>query len=258
MDDAEGSELRPIASVDLAIFALAPTGLEVLLMRRGAEPFAGSWALPGGFVHVGEDADLEAAARRVLEAKTGVETPYLEQLQTFGNAGRDPRGWSLSIAYVALIAPDAVRLRQGANAADVAWWPLVGDSVAEPLAFDHAEILNAALARVRSKVEYTTLPVHLLPEGFTLSELQSVYERILGRRLDKSAFRKRVAEADFVEPIPGAMRRASNRPAQLYRLKQGRSTVFFIARSKIRNQEWRCPEQTWWCAGDSCGAGMYR
>jgi 8-oxo-dGTP diphosphatase len=218
---------RPIATVDLAIFALSETGLDVLLMRRGAEPFAGSWALPGGWIHADGDADLEAAACRVLRDKTGVEAPYLEQLQSFGGAARDPRGWSVSIAYVALITADRISLRQGANAVDVAWHAVEGKGVAPALAFDHAAILTAAVRRLRNKVEYTTLPVHLLPAGFTLTELQSVYERILGRRIDKSAFRKRVAEADFVEPVPGEMRRASNRPAQIYRLKPGRATIFF-------------------------------
>jgi 8-oxo-dGTP diphosphatase len=218
---------RPIASVDLVIVALSPTGLDALLMQRGEEPFAGFWALPGGFVHPDEDADLEAAARRVLRRKTGIEAPYLEQLQTFGDARRDPRGWSLSVAYVALIAADEVGLQAGANAADVAWRPIEGESVATPLAFDHSQILRSGLMRIRRKVEYSTLPTHLLPAAFTLSDLQSVYERLLGRPLDKSAFRKRIAEADFAEPIPGAMRRASNRPAQLYRLRQARSTTFF-------------------------------
>ena len=218
---------RPIASVDLAIFALSDEGLSVLLARRSTAPFAGEWALPGGWIHSDEDSDLEAAARRVLGDKTGVEAPYLEQLQTFGDALRDPRGWSLSIVYMALIAADEVTLRQGANTMDVKWWPVEAEGVAVPIAFDHPLILRSALGRLRSKVEYSTLATHLLPEGFTLGELQSVYERILGRRLDKSAFRKRVAEADFVEPIPGAMRRASNRPAQVYRLKHPRSTVLF-------------------------------
>ena len=218
---------KPIATVDLVIFALSETGLEVLLLRREAKPFAGKWALPGGWIHVEEDADLESAARRVLKDKTGVETPYLEQLQTFGGARRDPRGWSLSIAYVALIPAEEVRLRRGVNASDVTWRPVEDDALTLPLAFDHGAILRSGLLRLRNKVEYSTLPVHLLPARFTLSELQSVYERILGRRLDKSAFRKRMAEADFVEPVPGEMRRASNRPAQLYRLKQARSTAFF-------------------------------
>jgi 8-oxo-dGTP diphosphatase len=218
---------RPIVSVDLVIVALAPTGLEALLMQRAEEPFTGSWALPGGFVRLEEDADLEAAARRVLRQKTGIETPYLEQLETVGDRRRDPRGWSLSVAYVALIAADEVGLQAGANAADVAWRPIDGEAAATPLAFDHSEILRSGLRRIRNKVEYSTLPTHLLPAAFTLSDLQSVYERLLGRPLDKSAFRKRIAEADFAEPIPGAMRRASNRPAQLYRLRQARSTTFF-------------------------------
>jgi ADP-ribose pyrophosphatase YjhB (NUDIX family) len=224
---AETAYPRPIVTVDLVIFVLTETGLEVLLMQRQADPFAGQWALPGGFVHVGEDADLETAARRVLKDKTGVETPYLEQLATFGNARRDPRGWSLSVAYVALISADATASGRDAAASDAAWWPIAADNVAVPLAFDHPVIFQTALTRLRNKVEYSTLPVHLLPAGFTLGELQSVYERVLGRRLDKSAFRKRVAEADFVEPIPGEMRRASNRPAQVYRLKKARSTILF-------------------------------
>ena len=226
MDSTDDPYPRPIATVDLAIFALADTGLEVLLMQRVAEPFAGAWALPGGFIHVDEDQDLEVAAKRVLWDKTGVETPYLEQLQTVGNATRDPRGWSLSIAYVALISADASRLRPGANALDAAWSP-VDEATNLPLAFDHVETLKGALTRLRNKVEYTTLPVHLLPVCFTLGELQSVYEQILGRTLDKSAFRKRMAEADFVEALPGEMRRGSNRPAQIYRTRKGCETVFF-------------------------------
>jgi len=227
MSSSEDIHQRPVVSVDLVIFALAPDGLDVLLARRGADPFAGSWTLPGGWIHVDEDRDLEAAAKRVLSAKTGIAAPYFEQVGVFGDAARDPRGWSLSVTYMALIAQDAVSLQHGGNVTDVAWHPISGDVTAEPLAFDHAAILRAAVTRLRNKVEYTTLPVHLLPEAFTLSELQAVYERLLGRLLDKSAFRKRIAEVDFIEPLAGEMRRASNRPAQLYRLKQARSTAFF-------------------------------
>lgn len=216
--------LRPIASVDLVIFAQSEGRLDVLLTRRGNAPFAGDLALPGGFVHADADADLEAAARRVLEDKTGVETPYLEQLATFGGATRDPRGWSLSVAYMALVIADHVTLRSGAGTTEAQWFAADADMA---LAFDHRGILNAALARLRSKVEYSTLPAHLLPEAFTLGELQAAYEGILGRALEKSAFRKRIAEADFVEPIEGEMRRASNRPAQLYRLKRARHTTLF-------------------------------
>jgi 8-oxo-dGTP diphosphatase len=223
----EGTYPRPITTVDLAIFALAEEGLEVLTVQRAAEPFAGHWALPGGWIYVDQDEDLEAAARRILASKTGVQTPYLEQLQTFGTSARDPRGWTVSVAYVALLSAHDARECKRSGQTDVVWRKVDGDAVATPLAFDHADILTAALSRVRSKVEYSTLPVHLLPRAFTLGELQSVYERILGRKLDKSAFRKRVAEADFVEPMVGEMRRASNRPAQLFRIRPGQTTAFF-------------------------------
>ena len=118
-------------------------------------------------------------------------------------------------------------MKEGGNAEKVQWWPIRGLRVEPPLAFDHANILETAVNRLRSKVEYTSLPVHLLPPKFTLPDLQHVYEQILGRQIDKSAFRKRMAEADFVEPIEGERRPASNRPAQIYRIKRGLSTIFF-------------------------------
>src|SRR5262249_37215845 len=180
-----------------------------------------------GYIHTDEDADLEAAARRILRQKAGIETPYLEQLQGFGNRRRDPRGWSATFAYFALIAADGLILKEGANAEDVAWWEIAGERVDTALAFDHADILSAAVTRLRNKVEYTSLPVHLLPAKFTLPDLQRVYEQVLGRRMDKSAFRKRIAEADFLEPVPGEKRPASNRPAQVYRIKPGRTTTSF-------------------------------
>lgn len=166
----------------------------------------------------------------MLKEKTGVEAPYLEQLQTTGNRDRDPRGWSISIVYIALLSADDVAERQEAMAEDAEWRPIECDGVGLSLAFDHASLLKEALSRIRSKVEYSSLPGHLLPVRFTLSELQSVYESLLGRKLDKSAFRKRMAEADFLEPIEGEMRRASNRPAQVFRLRDTRSLVLFDRR----------------------------
>jgi 8-oxo-dGTP diphosphatase len=218
---------RPLVTVDVAILALRDDRLEVVLMKRAAEPFRGAWSLPGGYIHPQEDADLDAAAQRILREKTGIESPYVEQLQGFGNARRDPRGWSATFAYFALIASEDLVLKEGANAEKVAWWEISGDRVRTALAFDHADILAAAVTRLRNKVEYTSLPVHLLPAKFTLPDLQRVYEQILGRRMDKSAFRKRIAGADFLEPIAGEKRPASNRPAQMYRLKCGRATIFF-------------------------------
>src|SRR5271170_2836936 len=153
MNDCETDYPRPIATVDLAIFALSPQGLRALLVRRDSEPFLGAWALPGGFIHVDEDVNVEAAARRVLQSKTGVATPYLEQLQTVGDAARDPRGWSLSTVYFALLASDEIPLGEGVG--EAVWRTVEGDGVAAPLAFDHAELLRAALVRVRAKVGYS-------------------------------------------------------------------------------------------------------
>jgi ADP-ribose pyrophosphatase YjhB (NUDIX family) len=226
-DGGEPDYEHPLVTVDVVILTLRDGRLQVLLMKRGAEPFRGAWALPGGYIHPEEDLDLDAAARRILREKAGIETPYLEQLQAFGNARRDPRGWTATFAYFALIASETLVLKHGANAEEVAWWEINDGTVEPALAFDHAEILVVAVNRLRSKVEYTSLPVHLLPAKFTLPDLQRVYEKILGRRMDKSAFRKRIAEANFLEPIEGEKRPASNRPAQFYRIKEGLSTIFF-------------------------------
>src|ERR1044072_7285236 len=184
----------PLVTIDIIILTLRDEQLHVLLMRRGAEPFANWWALPGGYIHPQEDPDLDQAARRILETKTGIRTPYMEQLQAFGDAQRDPRGWTATFAYFALISSGALVLRQGANAEEVAWSQIKGKQVETPLAFDHARILAAAVSRLRSKVEYTSLPAHLLPPKFNLPDLPKRYAQILGREMDKSAFRKRMAE----------------------------------------------------------------
>ncbi len=218
---------RPLVTVDVVILTLRAGVLHTLLMKRGAEPFKGSWALIGGYIHAQEDEDLEAAARRILRGKAGIETPYVEQLRGFGDPRRDPRGWTVTFAHVALIASDHLSPKQGANAETVAWWPVEDCAVEPPLAFDHARILAEAVMRVRNKVEYTSLPIHLLPPSFTLTDLQRVYEQILGRPIEKSQFRRRIAEADFLEAVPGAFRQSSNRPAQIYRIKPGLSTIFF-------------------------------
>jgi ADP-ribose pyrophosphatase YjhB (NUDIX family) len=218
---------RPLASVDLVIFSVAGEGLQVLLVQRpeeAGEPFPGQWALPGGFVDVTHDADLRHTALRKLREKTGLRTPFLEQLGSWGSATRDPRGWSATHAYFALVPSDAP-LSPGANAADARWFAVDGQRVRQKLAFDHAEILSAALERLRSKVEYTSLPAFLLPREFTLSELQRAYEIVLGRPLEKSAFRTRVLSAGLVEPVD-KLREGPNRPARIYRLKQAGPVYF--------------------------------
>lgn len=228
----------PLTSVDLVIFTLREQALQVLLVRRGEHPCKGKWALPGGFIDIRRDADLDATALRKLREKTGVEAPYLEQLQGFGSATRDPRGWSATFAYFALIDADGVTLSHGAGSDAASWHPVDALAATIELAFDHAAILELAVQRLRSKVEYTSLPVHLLAPEFTLSDLQQVYETVLGRHVDKSAFRKRIKEGDFLEAIPGKQRHASNRPAQLYKIREGHPTVYFNRAMGAPRQEY--------------------
>lgn len=220
---------RPLTTVDVVILSVRETHLQVLLVRRPddkEEPFPGLWALPGGFIDTRRDADLAACARRKLREKTGFEAPYLEQLGSFGNATRDPRGWSATHVYFALVPSLDTELQAGGNAADVRWADVEDERVSGRLAFDHAELLRAALQRLRAKVEYTSLPVYLLPAEFTLSELQQTYELVLGRELEKKAFRTRLLAADILEPLPRT-KGGANRPAQLYRLKRRRGLHIF-------------------------------
>jgi 8-oxo-dGTP diphosphatase len=229
---------RPITTVDLVIFTVLEEALNVLLVQRPSdarEPFPGAWALPGGFVDVARDADLVACARRKLREKTGVASPYLEQLGSWGSAARDPRGWSATHAYFALMPSADVTLERGANAADVAWFAVDELPSRRKLAFDHAEILAAGLERLRSKVEYTSLPAFLLPEPFTLPQLQRAYEIVLGRAVDKSGFRTRMMAAGFLEEA-GVVESESNRPPMGYRLKDRRTPVFFPRTFSPRGQ----------------------
>lgn len=203
-------------TVDVVIFTIRSGALHVLLVRRGAAPFAGRYAIPGGFVH--EDESLDAAARRELAEETGVCDVYLEQLYTFGDPGRDPRGRVVTAAYFALIASGETPLRAGTDAAEVHWFAV--DAV-PALAFDHRKILDYALERLRNKLEYTTVGFQLLPEKFTLVQLQAVYEAILGRRLDKRNFRRKIGLLGIVRPLR-EQRRTGRKPARLYRFSAAR------------------------------------
>lgn len=226
----DASFVRPFTTVDVVIFAVREERLHVLLVQRpsdAVEPFPRVWALPGGYVDVEKDETLLACARRKLHEKTGVASPYLEQLGSWGSATRDPRGWSATHVYFALLPDAQVLLTAGANATDVAWSDV--DTVLKKraqLAFDHSEILRAAVERLRSKVEYTSLPAFLLPEPFTLPQLQRIYEIVLGRQVDKSGFRTRMLMADFLEEV-GVVESDSNRPPMGYRLKDREKAVFF-------------------------------
>jgi 8-oxo-dGTP diphosphatase len=204
-------------TVDLVIFALRERELQVLLVRRGIAPFEGHWALPGGFIRDGES--LDEAARRELREETGVSDVYLEQLYTFGEPGRDPRGRVVTTAYYALLTGDHAPLMPGSDAAAARWWP----ARARPqLAFDHDLIVDYALERLKNKLEYTTVGFQLLPKKFTLTQLQRVYETILGRELDKRNFRRKVALLGILKPLEEWVREGPSRPAQLYRFSAKR------------------------------------
>lgn len=215
----------PLLSVDIVVFSVLANKLHVLLVHRKAHPEMGKWALPGGFLDLKRDVDLHAAAARKLAEKTGVRGAYLEQLQTVGNQTRDPRGWSATVVYFSLIGIDQIRADTLAD--DAAWVP-IDDPRLKELAFDHIHLFGETLKHLRRRVEHTALPMHLLPEAFTISELKRVYELILMREVEKSAFRRRIKDADIMEPIPGEKRQASNRPAQLYRIKKGKGNYFFL------------------------------
>lgn len=205
-------------TVDVVLFAIRVGSLCVLVVRRGAAPFRGTWALPGGFVE--DDEDLAQAARRELDEETGLGelSVHVEQLATFGRPGRDPRMRVVSVAYLAL-APAAPEPRAGSDAADARWAP-VDELLAAPrtLAFDHAEILTAGLERLRAKIEYSPLASALCTEEFTVAELRRVYEVAWGVPLDPRNFHRKVTGAEGVLVPAGRLTtRRGGRPAQLYR-----------------------------------------
>ena len=208
----------PIATVGTALLTLSGGALCVGVIERERAPYAGVAALPGGYVHVPEDSTLEAAAARILREKAGLECRYLEQLGTFSGAARDPRGWSLTVAYFALV-PEADLLAAGGALR------LQPVGSLPPLAFDHGAIVDAAVVRLRGKSSYSALPAFLLPPLFTLAELHAVYQQVLGTRLDPASFRRKITDQGVVEAAE-SRRTGAHRPAELYRLRAGRALPF--------------------------------
>lgn len=201
----------PIVTVDAVIMTLIDNRLHVMLARRTHAPFEGVFALPGGFIHVDADISADHAAHRVIAEKCGIVGVYLEQLETFSGPDRDPRGWSVSIAHIALVPRD----RLPEENEDLRFFPV--EEIPD-LAFDHDRILTAALRRLRGKGAWSTLPAAFLGETFTLSEMQRAYEAVLGEKLNLSAFRRKIADLELVEET-GEMSRETRRPAALHRLR---------------------------------------
>jgi 8-oxo-dGTP diphosphatase len=206
---------HPAVTTDIVIFTLEDDELKVLLIRRAGEPFKDSWALPGGFIEIGED--LENCALRELEEETGVTGVYLEQLYTFGRPDRDPRERVITVAYYALVPIDRLSIRASSDAAEVAWFPC---KRLPALAFDHSQIIQLALERLAAKIDYSTIALKFMPKRFTIGELQRVYEAILGEPQDKRNFRKRVMAYGCIEPTGETRRNGNHRPAQLYAVKE--------------------------------------
>jgi 8-oxo-dGTP diphosphatase len=227
-----GDFARPSLAVDLVIFTVVDKDLRVLLVQRNEHPFKGRWALPGGFVRVKDDRkdqgeDLDAAAVRELEEETGLASSeagriFLDQVRTFGRPGRDPRMRVISVAYYALVRPTLVPLiRAGGDVAHAQWFSLseLPKAKEEMLAFDHAEILDAALERARADLDRSAIAFELVPETFTIQELRAVHEAIRGEALDPGNFRKkflRMIEDGLIDEAKGK-RPTVSKPASIYR-----------------------------------------
>ncbi len=199
-------------TVDTVALAVQQNVLEVLLVKRKYEPFKNCWALPGGFVDDSDDTIEQAAARELLE-ETNVGNVYLEQLYTFGDKGRDPRGRSITVSYLALLRQEELELKASSDASGVASWPVME---LPEVAFDHKNIITYAHQRLKYKIEYSPAVFSLLPAKFRLRDLQSVYESVLGRSIDNRNFRKKFLNTGVLQELDEKSQEGSYRPARLY------------------------------------------
>ena len=212
-------KLFPLVTADIALFTLVDEQLRALIVRRENDPAPGEWALPGGLLMPDIDDSLNDTASRVLRSKTGVDAHHLEQVMTVSGPNRDPRGWSVSVLYYALLPSDLVPAVAGVSVEAISWFD--PEATQPRLAFDHGLLLQSSLTALRRKVHGGALPLHLLPEKFTLTDLQHACEAVLGSRLDKGAFRRLIKDEPSLLLIPDEFFRGPQRPAQLYRAADG-------------------------------------
>jgi len=215
----------PLLTVDSVLFTYHEKSLKILLVQRSSVPELGKWGLPGGIVDVEIDKDVESTALRKLVEKTGVKPPYLDQLGTIGNQTRDPRGWSVTVTYTALIAHQTCEQQVG-TVSDVRWVE-IDEALKMKLAFDHRNIVLSARERMRQRAVYSISPGYALPEKFTLTELQHLHEILIGKPIQKRSFRRRIEQAELLLET-GEKRQEGGRPAALYRLNDASMTHRFV------------------------------
>jgi 8-oxo-dGTP diphosphatase len=206
---------RPSVTVDILLFTIHENDLKILLIKRNAEPFKDCWALPGGFVHM--DESLDSAAKRELEEESGVKNVYLEQLYTFGDPDRDPRTRVITVTYLALAVKTDWALKSTTDASEAKFYSVKD---LPTLAFDHKQIVQYGLDRLRNKLGYTNIVLGLLPDAFSLTDLQKVYETILSAKLDKRNFRKKILASGLLVPTGEKSDGKAHRPAMFYRFKK--------------------------------------
>lgn len=205
---------KPSVTVDNVIYTIQDNELKILLVKRDIEPFKGKWAIPGGFVRIHES--LEDAAKRELEEETGVKDVYLEQLYSFGDPKRDPRGRVITIAYMALINSEKINLKASTDVSEVQWFSI---KKIPQLAFDHKKIIDYSLKRLKWKFEYTTVAFSLLPKEFTISQIQKIYEIVFNKKFDKRNFAKKILSLNILKEEE-IKKDVSYRPPRLYSLKK--------------------------------------
>lgn len=201
-------------TVDAVVFTILNKELRILLIKRKNEPFKGKFALPGGFVDL--DENLEDAAKRELEEETGVKNIFLKKLHAFGEINRDPRGRIITIPFYALIDGEKIKINASTDAELARWFPVYD---LPELAFDHKKIIDDALYHLRYEMHNTNIAFQLMPEEFTLSELQNAYEIVFNEKQDKRNFRKKIKELNIVKTVPGTKMDGAHRPARLFAFK---------------------------------------
>jgi 8-oxo-dGTP diphosphatase len=213
---------KPSVTIDVVIFTIQNDNLKALLVKRNLEPFKSKWALPGGFVRI--DESLEEAAKRELKEETGVKNVYLEQLFSFGEPQRDPRGRVITITYIALINSENIDLKASTDVSEAKWFSIENTPL---LAFDHKKILNYALQRLKWKFEYTTVAFSLLPKKFPISEIRRIYEIVFNKKFDKRNFNKKILSLDILKE-EGINKNVAHRPPMLYSLKKNIGEIIEI------------------------------